>query len=186
MAEVYVHAAAGCTLEQKRALMRDITAAVAEILSIAPEWVAVSIVEMDSSAHADGQSVQMRGRRAARLQEILAEIHASFADLTFSPQVLARRLHLSPRYIQSLLQDVGLSFTERVLELRLQRAGALLADPCNDRIKVGEIASACGFNEIPYFNRCFRRRFGVSPTQYRRRPDRRAIPPTAHAQRGQP
>jgi AraC-like DNA-binding protein len=32
---------------------------------------------------------------------------------------------------------------------------------------VGEIAYACGFNEVSYFNRRFRRRFGVSPTQYR-------------------
>jgi transcriptional regulator GlxA family with amidase domain len=186
MAEVYVHAAKGCTLEQKRALVKNITAAVAGTLSIAPEWVAVSIIELDPSVRANGEAVQMRGRRAARLQEILAEIHASFADPAFSPQALARRLQLSPRYIQSLLQDMGLSFTERVLELRLQRAGALLADPCNDRVKIGEIASICGFNEIPYFNRCFRRRFGASPTQYRRRHDGRAIPPIAHAQRREP
>jgi AraC-like DNA-binding protein len=30
-----------------------------------------------------------------------------------------------------------------------------------------EIAHACGFNEVSYFNRCFRRRFGDTPTQYR-------------------
>jgi transcriptional regulator GlxA family with amidase domain len=35
------------------------------------------------------------------------------------------------------------------------------------RIKVSEIASACGFNEIPYFNRCFRRHFDASPTGFR-------------------
>jgi AraC-like DNA-binding protein len=43
----------------------------------------------------------------------------------------------------------------------------MLADPRYDRLKVSEIASACGFNEIPYFNRCFRRRFGASPTEFR-------------------
>ena len=54
-----------------------------------------------------------------------------------------------------------------MLELRLQRARAMVMDPRNDRLKVGEIASLCGFNEVPYFNRCFRRRFGASPTRYR-------------------
>jgi AraC-like DNA-binding protein len=34
-------------------------------------------------------------------------------------------------------------------------------------LKISDIAYACGFNEASYFNRCFRRRFGASPTQYR-------------------
>jgi AraC-like DNA-binding protein len=29
-------------------------------------------------------------------------------------------------------------------------------------------SSDSGSDEVPYFNRCFRRRFGASPTQYRR------------------
>ena len=37
----------------------------------------------------------------------------------------------------------------------------------HDALKVSDIALACGFNEIPDFNRCFRRRFGASPTQFR-------------------
>jgi AraC-like DNA-binding protein len=32
---------------------------------------------------------------------------------------------------------------------------------------VSDIAYACGFSEVSYFNRCFRRRFGASPTQMR-------------------
>jgi AraC-like DNA-binding protein len=43
----------------------------------------------------------------------------------------------------------------------------MLADPRNDRLKVSDIALASGFSEVSYFNRCFRRRFGGSPTQYR-------------------
>jgi transcriptional regulator GlxA family with amidase domain len=105
--------------------------------------------------------------RAARLQEIVAEIRAGFADPEFSVQSLAGNLGLTPRYIQDLLQETGSSFTERVLELRLQRARAMLADPRHNRLRVGEIAAACGFNEIPHFNRRFRRRFGATPTQFR-------------------
>jgi transcriptional regulator GlxA family with amidase domain len=68
------------------------------------------------------------------------------------------------------LHETGLSLAERVLELRLQKARAMLADPRHDRLKIIEIAYACGFNEVSYFNRCFRRRFGASPTQYRGEP----------------
>ena len=111
----------------------------------------------------------MRGLRAARLQHILVEIRAGFATPGFSPHAVAHKLGVTPRYVQNLLQETGSSFTERVLEFRLQRACAMLADMRHDRMKIGEIAEACGFNEIPYFNRRFRRRFGASPTQYRGR-----------------
>ena len=43
----------------------------------------------------------------------------------------------------------------------------MLADRRNDRLKVSEIALACGFNEVSYFNRCFRRRFGATPSEFR-------------------
>lgn len=112
---------------------------------------------------------RMRGLRAARLRAIVVEIRNGFVDPAFSVQSLAVRLGMTARYIQDLLQETGLSFTERVLESRLQRARAMLADPHYDHLKAGEIAAACGFNEIPYFNRCFRRRFGGTPTQFRSR-----------------
>jgi AraC-like DNA-binding protein len=43
----------------------------------------------------------------------------------------------------------------------------MLMSPHSGRLKVSEIAYACGFNEISYFNQAFRRRFGASPTQFR-------------------
>ena len=43
----------------------------------------------------------------------------------------------------------------------------MLVDRRNDALKVSDIAFACGFNEVSYFNRCFRSRFGASPTQFR-------------------
>ena len=108
-----------------------------------------------------------RGLRAARLTEIIAEIRARFADPTFSPRDVALKLRLTPRYVQELLSATGASFTERVLELRLQKARTMLASPLHDRLRVSDIAYASGFNDISYFNRCFRRRFGASPLQYR-------------------
>lgn len=114
---------------------------------------------------------QLRGLRAARLREILTQIAADFDKPGFSIGRLASKLGLSERYVQDLLQETGSSLSERVLELRLRKARAMLCDLRHDRLKVSEIAYACGFNEASYFNRCFRRRFGASPTQYRGRHD---------------
>jgi len=108
-----------------------------------------------------------RGLRAAQLQLILADIDAGFSNPKFSARDLSVRLGLSQRSIQNLLSETGRPFSERVLELRLQKARKMLSDPQCGRMKVGEIAFASGFADAPHFNRCFRRRFGTSPTQYR-------------------
>lgn len=114
-------------------------------------------------------AARMRGLRAARLQAILAGINAGFANPAFSPDVLAMRIGLSPRYIQDILRDTGVTFTERVLESRLQQTRRMLMSGASQRLKVSEIALACGFNDVSYFNQAFRRRFGGAPTQFRGR-----------------
>lgn len=65
------------------------------------------------------------------------------------------------------MQETGKSFAERGMELRMQKARGMLASRRHDRLKVSEIAYACGFGEVSYFNQAFRRRFGASPTQFR-------------------
>jgi AraC-like DNA-binding protein len=128
----------------------------------------VDLVALALGAGGDSAELaSLRGLRAARLQAILVAIRAGFTDPTFSSQALANGLGLSRRYVNDLLYESGGSFAERVLELRLQKARAMLGYRRNDKLKVSEIAYACGFNEVSYFNRCFRRRFGASPTQYR-------------------
>jgi AraC-like DNA-binding protein len=113
------------------------------------------------------EAASARGLRAARVREILAVIRAGFPDPAFSLHRVARKVSLSPRYVQDLLHETGASFTELVLRLRLEKAQTMLADPRNDRMKIIEVAYACGFNEVSYFNRSFRRQFGASPTALR-------------------
>ena len=128
----------------------------------------VDLVALAPGARRDSADLaRTRGLRAARVQAIVSEIKAGFANPAFSARDVAGKLRLAPHYVQNLLSETGVSFTERVLEQRLQRAREMLARPQGDRMRIGEIAWACGFNEVSYFNRCFRRRFGASPTEYR-------------------
>lgn len=110
---------------------------------------------------------QRGGLRVARLQAVLAAIRKGFADPAFSANGVGLALGVSSNYVQKLLHETGSNFTERVLELRLQKARAMLAGAGHYDVKVSEIAYLCGFNEVSYFNRCFRRRFGAAPNEYR-------------------
>lgn len=112
--------------------------------------------------------VNGRGIRAARTHEILAAINRHYTEPDFSVARIAAKTGLSPRYIQELLSESGGSFTERLNELRLQKAHAMLANRRFDERLIAEIALACGFNEVSYFNRLFRRRFAATPGDIRR------------------
>jgi AraC-like DNA-binding protein len=126
------------------------------------------LVALALGAHGDSAELaRRRGLRAVRLREVVAAIEHGFADPAFAADDVAKAIGLSRRYVNELLYEAGASFTERVLELRLQKARSMLVDARHDAMKVSDIALACGFNEVSYFNRRFRARFGCSPTQYR-------------------
>jgi len=54
MPEIYVHAVEGRTLDQKRALVRDITAAVVKNFDVSPDRVMVQIIESAKENKAKG------------------------------------------------------------------------------------------------------------------------------------
>jgi AraC-like DNA-binding protein len=98
---------------------------------------------------------------------ILAGIEAHFAEPEFSTCVLAQRLGMSSRYVQVLLKDSNLSASDRIKELRLRKAWEMLQQEDARRLKISDVALSCGFNELSYFHRCFRKRFGISPAKFR-------------------
>jgi AraC-like DNA-binding protein len=108
-----------------------------------------------------------RGLKAARLQAVLDDISRNFARPALSAADVARRLGLSPRYVHSLLEESGASFSAHVLERRLTHARHLLMQPDRLSARIAEIAFECGFSDLSFFNRSFRRRFGCAPRDAR-------------------
>jgi AraC-like DNA-binding protein len=121
----------------------------------------------DRGPSGDNDVTEVGGLRGARIASVLNQINEGFADQQFSTRMVAERLGLSVRYVQDLLQGSGLSITDRIMELRLAKARAMLTDDRNCRLKISDVAASCGFNELSYFHRSFRRRFGASPAKYR-------------------
>ncbi|MEQ1955776.1 helix-turn-helix domain-containing protein [Mesorhizobium yinganensis] len=109
-----------------------------------------------------------RGLRAARLRSILTEIQNSFAEPSLGPAALAARVHVSESYLHKLLEERGLVFSRIVMELRLGLAVSMLSDPRYHLVGIGDIARQSGFNDVSYFNRCFRAQFGMTPRDMRK------------------
>jgi AraC-like DNA-binding protein len=74
---------------------------------------------------------------------------------------------LSPKQVQRLFEHSGTTFTEFVLEQRLLSARRLFSSPNGRHGKIGTVAYSVGFGDLSYFNRSFRGRFGVTPSEWR-------------------
>jgi AraC-like DNA-binding protein len=107
-----------------------------------------------------------RGLRAARLRAIKADIVQNLAgDVTTA--ALSARHHLSPRYIRSLFEGENTSLSQFVLGQRLTHMHRLLTDLRYADRTISDLALAAGFGDISTFNREFRRRFGMTPSDVR-------------------
>jgi AraC-like DNA-binding protein len=108
-----------------------------------------------------------RGIRAARLQAMKADIIARLGHPDFTVASVAARHGLTLRQIQRLFETEGTTFSEFVLNQRLTQARRLLADPRFADRAISAIAYKVGFGDLSYFNRTFRRRYGVTPSDVR-------------------
>lgn len=108
-----------------------------------------------------------RGVRAARIQAIKADTVAHIAANWLSIDKLAARHGVSPRYIRSLFHGEQTTFTDFVLNQRLERAHALLVDPRLGKRLISTIAFEAGFGDLSYFNHRFRQRYGATPSDIR-------------------
>ncbi|HSC17515.1 MAG TPA: AraC family transcriptional regulator [Rhizomicrobium sp.] len=115
------------------------------------------------------QTAGRRGVRAARLCAVKQEIARRSSDGALSVSDVAARFRLTPRYLQMLFESEGTTFTEFVREQRLTRAYRMLASGWIGHGKIADIALACGFGDISYFNRKFRARYGTTPSDVRDR-----------------
>jgi AraC-like DNA-binding protein len=108
-----------------------------------------------------------RGVRAARLTAIKADIARHLTDGSLSVAALAARHGITPRYLHKLFQDDDMTCGQYVLDQRLALASRRLRDPRLAGRTVSSIAHDTGFGDLSYFNRTFRRRYGITPSDAR-------------------
>ena len=66
---------------------------------------------------------------------------------------------------QRLFADSGMTFSTFVLEQRLLAARLLLLGASEPARRISDIAYSSGFGDLSYFNRSFRKRFGLTPSE---------------------
>jgi AraC-like DNA-binding protein len=121
----------------------------------------------DAAAVAEGRSI-----RAARLRAIEGDIETHLRNSELSIDMIARRHRISDSYIRKLFEGEGTTFSHFVLGRRLAFARRMLTDQRWANRSVASIAFDVGFGDLSYFNRTFKRLYGVTPSELRRRESR--------------
>ena len=108
-------------------------------------------------------SIKHSNNETIRFQRVFAYLIEHYRE-EISLQKIAEIAHLSPtsfcRYFKSI---TGKTFLEIVNEYRIQYACQLLK---KNEMPVSQIAFESGFNDVPYFNKLFKKIKGVSPLGY--------------------
>ncbi len=137
----------------------------------------IDLVALALGARGDRAEAALGGAKAARLKALKADVMSMLGNCELSSELIAGRHNISSRYVRKLFEQEGSSFTSFVLGERLTRVRRMLRDSRYAHLTIAQLAHACGFNDISYFNRAFRRQFGATPTEVRERSGDATITP---------
>lgn len=88
---------------------------------------------------------------------------------SLSLTTLSERLSLSTRQTERLLREYyNKSFQEKKAEARMSAAAILLE---NNNLSISKIAETLGFSSPEHFSTSFRKYYGTSPSEFRKKPD---------------
>jgi AraC-like DNA-binding protein len=132
----------------------------------APETVCDVVLDLIGLAYrALGEGAPAPSPQEQWLVRAKAHIDERICDPELGVSTIASALGCSPRYLQMLFAASSTTPSAYILDRRLRLAAERLRrgeGPC-----VTDVAMAVGFNDLTHFGRAFRRRFGVTPRDYR-------------------
>ncbi|MEW4925485.1 two-component regulator propeller domain-containing protein [Algibacter sp. 2305UL17-15] len=104
------------------------------------------------------------------LKQAIEIVEKHMMNTDFSVEMLVKEMNHSRSNLYLKLKEItGLSSSEFIRNIRLKRAVQLLEQ---SDYSVKEIMYMTGFNTAAYFSKCFKRQFGVIPSEYVRQKDK--------------
>ena len=98
------------------------------------------------------------------LQKVIKIVNNHLSDNLFGVETLAGEIALSRVTVhKKLVSLIGEPPGELIKRIRLSSAAKLLV---NNHGNISEISLEVGFNNPAYFSECFKKQFGISPSQY--------------------
>ena len=94
-------------------------------------------------------------------------MHHYFNQPQLTRERIAEKVGVSSRYLARLFAQTGTTVMERLKEIRLTRASVQLVEEHMAHASIAEIAATNGFSSAAHFCRVFKKRFAMTPMQWR-------------------
>lgn len=104
-------------------------------------------------------------RDAERIKTMLQYIHDHYADEVSLSQISRHAMVSESECLRCFQKNIGTSPIQYVKQYRIQKASELLT--ATDQ-KISDIGVLCGFQDISYFIKTFKKRKGCTPSEYRK------------------
>jgi AraC-like DNA-binding protein len=139
----------------------------------AADWLGAAAIDLASASLTSVSTADEPGiplsRQAALLRSVKAYIAAHLHEPDrLSPTAIAAAHHISVRHLHALFRPEKRTVAALVREQRMERCRADLANPAHTAESIGEIRCRWGFRDAAVFGRAFKKRYGLSPAEYRR------------------
>lgn len=108
-----------------------------------------------------------QNRYSSVIKEVLELIEQECSNPELSIAMVSEQLHLSTSYLRSIFKrEMKQSFGSYLSDFRMVKAKDMIL---TTSLKNFEIALESGFTDAHYFSYCFKKKYGVSPNEYRSR-----------------
>lgn len=98
------------------------------------------------------------------LRRLMEQIEAGIPDSEYNVNTLEKEMSISHTHFYRKVKSLtGFSGKELLQNMRLKRAADLLLQ---NKLRVSEIAYMTGFNNPKYFSMCFKKKYGMTPSEY--------------------
>ena len=107
-----------------------------------------------------------RSKGEVRMSQIRSFVNCNYGREISIDEVVAHVGMNKSAFCTFIKKETGMTFTNYVNEIRLNLAAASLKDT---ELPISEIGVSVGLTDTPYFCRIFKRKFGMTPTEYKRK-----------------
>lgn len=118
----------------------------------------------------DKKATPMTEEKLGRLVQILRasmEKDRVWLDANLNLSKLAQHCRVAPKTLSAVLnQHLGTSFADYVNGYRIDTVKERLLMPESRQLTIAGLASECGFNSLPTFQRVFKATTGMTPSEY--------------------